>query len=78
MAKLFREPSLFRHAEPEPFVGPGSAEYDAFYDALHAGAADATAPVLDFDATERVLRYAKEGYRIGRLFRLLPCLKEKR
>jgi hypothetical protein len=75
--RLFRESALLRHAEPESFVGPRSPEYDAFYDAFHAGAAKEKAPVLDFDASERVLRYARDGYRIGKLFSQLPCMRDR-
>jgi hypothetical protein len=75
VTRLFREPALLRHAEPEPFVGPGTPEYRAFWQHFHAGAGSFAPEPLDFDASDRVRRYAQDGLRIGKLFRKLPCMK---
>lgn len=77
MGRLFRESALLRHAEPEPFVGPGTSEYEAYNAAFEAGGFTEPAPLLDFDASDRVRRYARDGYRIGKLFSVLPCMKER-
>lgn len=58
-----------------PHVGPGTPEYAAFWTAFHVGAAGAR-PMAASD--DRVGQYARDGFRIGRLFRPLPCMQENR
>lgn len=63
-----------RSHRPPP-VRPGHPCYVAYWTAFNRGADGQSAPGEDAD--EHVRAYVKSGYRIGRLFRRLPCMKEK-
>ena len=55
---------------------PGDRLYFCFWTAFRRGADGQTPPGVEHD--EAIARYAADGYNIGRLFRPLLCMKEKR
>lgn len=65
---------------PESHAGErvcvNSREYRAYQQGFHEGAANQT-KIANFDPDARVTRYYEDGYRIGRLFRPLPCMKDR-
>lgn len=64
--------------EPKPAVDrvvPGTDRYFAWWDGFRKGSQNQSAPAPEPD--ERVTAYAKSGFRIGRLFRPLPCMQRK-
>lgn len=56
-------------------IAVGGPEYQAFWSAFHLGAGDNDMPSADGD--DAVTRYRRDGFRIGRLFRPLACMKER-
>lgn len=62
------------HRVPE--VRPGHPCYFAYWQAFRRGADGQSPPAVEHD--EDIARYAADGYNIGRQFRPLPCMKEKR
>jgi len=65
-------PKLYRI----PPVRHGTPLYFAYWTAFQRGADGQSPPGVEHDET--IARYAADGYNIGRLFRVLPCMKENR
>lgn len=63
---------------PQPIkrITHDSPEAFAFWTAFKRGAEGQGPPAPEAD--EDVTRYAKDGYRIGRLFTPLPCMRDAR
>ena len=64
-----------RHVEG-PKLTPDTPEYQVFWRQLRTGYEGQ--PFTFSDPDERLMRYARDGHRIGRLFRPLPCVMETR
>lgn len=60
---------------PSP-VRPGHPCCWAFWNAFRRGADGQSPPAVEHD--ELIAKYVADGYNIGRLFRPLPCMKERR
>lgn len=72
---------LFDEAEAPPSpavsrIAVAGPEYTAFWSAFHLGAGDHDIPAIV--GTDAVARYTRDGFRIGRLFRPLACMRETR
>jgi hypothetical protein len=65
--KSHRPPTVARHGTPE---------YFAYQTAFHRGADGQSPPGREHD--EQIAAYAASGYRVGRLFRPLDVVKERR
>lgn len=57
-------------------VGPGHPAYFSFWQAFKRGADGQSPPGVEHD--EQIAAYAADGYNVGRLFRPLDCVREKR
>lgn len=61
---------------PVQRIGINSPEMFAYWSAFRCGVEGQSRPGEEPD--ERVNQFIRDGYRLGRLFRPLPCMREKR
>ena len=81
MLPLFDEPTPAEHNEStRPSARHGTPLNDAWTLGFHQGASELTPTRMgpEWWSDPREWDYYREGYRVGRLFRPLPCVKEKR